>query len=116
MFDLFNSVSVDEDLFEWADAIVDDENIDDDDLNGFDDFIKFFRSSLITRLISGILASSNRFILESKFNFESDFMFESLPGRLCISMKDYFGKTNWFRELFFIINRINFDNLHRNKN
>ena len=99
MFDLFKSVSVDVDLFEWADAIVDDENIDDDDLNGFDDFIKFFRSSLITRLISGILVSSSRFKPESNFNVETDFMFESLLGRLCISIKDYFGQKKlikWF--------------------
>ena len=45
--DFLKLFNVDNDLFEWKDERVDDENTDDSDKKGFEDLSKLFRSSLI---------------------------------------------------------------------
>jgi len=73
--DFFKLFNVDNDLFEKEDERVDDENSDDSHKKGFVDLRKLFRSSLITRLISGILVSKDRFKFESTPNFSPNVSF-----------------------------------------
>ena len=73
--DFLKLFNVDNDLFEWKDERVDDENTDDSDKKGFEDLRKLFRSSLITRLISGILVSKDRFKFDVKSNFSPNVSF-----------------------------------------